>query len=39
MELGVEITEAKDIDILPEHILYKTRKLLKADAGSIYICL
>ncbi len=39
MELGVEITGAKDIDVLLEHILYKARKLIKADAGSIYICL
>ena len=37
--LGVEITKAKDIDVLLEYILYKARKLIKADAGSIYICL
>lgn len=39
MGLGVEFTKVKDIDVLLEHILYKARKLIKADAGSIYICL
>jgi hypothetical protein len=39
MERGVEITEVKDIDVLLKHILNKARKLIKADAGSIYIYL
>ena len=39
-ELGSEIiTEVKDIDVLLEHILSKARQLIKADAGSIDICL
>ena len=37
MGRGVEITKAKDIDVLLEYVLYKARKLIKTDAGSIYI--
>jgi hypothetical protein len=39
MEHGVEITEVKDIYEPLEYILNKARKLIKADAGSIYIYL
>lgn len=37
MNLGVEITEVKDVDVLLERILHEARKLVNADAGSIYI--
>jgi HD-GYP domain-containing protein (c-di-GMP phosphodiesterase class II) len=37
MKLGVELTEVKDIDVLLERILREARKLVNADAGSIYI--
>ena len=39
MGLGVELTKANDTDVLLEYILYKARKLIKDDAGSIYMCL
>jgi response regulator RpfG family c-di-GMP phosphodiesterase len=37
IELGQEITQVKDIDILLERILAVARRLLNADAGSIYV--
>jgi len=37
MKLGIELTEIKDIDVLLERILGEARKLVSADAGSIYI--
>jgi HD-GYP domain-containing protein (c-di-GMP phosphodiesterase class II) len=37
MKLGVELTEVKDVDVLLERILFEARKLVSADAGSIYI--
>jgi len=37
IKLGIEITEVKDIDVLLERILREARKLVNADAGSIYI--
>ena len=37
MKLGVELTEVKDVDVLLERILREARKLVNADAGSIYI--
>ena len=37
IRLGVELTEVKDVDVLLERILREARKLVNADAGSIYI--
>jgi HD-GYP domain-containing protein (c-di-GMP phosphodiesterase class II) len=37
MALGVELTEVKDVDVLLERILREARKLVNADAGSIYV--
>ena len=37
IELGNEITEVKDIDILLERILAAARQIVNADAGSIYV--
>jgi HD-GYP domain-containing protein (c-di-GMP phosphodiesterase class II) len=37
MKLGVELTEVKDVDVLLERILLEARRLVNADAGSIYI--
>lgn len=37
MKVGIEITEVKDINVLLERILKEARKLVNADAGSIYI--
>ncbi len=37
MKLGVELTEVKDVDVLLERILREARKLVNADAGSIYV--
>jgi HD-GYP domain-containing protein (c-di-GMP phosphodiesterase class II) len=37
MRLGVELTEVKDVDVLLERILREARKLVHADAGSIYV--
>ena len=39
MEIGDKIAEVQYIDVLLKHILNKARKLIKADAGSIYIYL
>jgi response regulator RpfG family c-di-GMP phosphodiesterase len=37
IQLGYEITQVQDLDILLEHILTKARKFTAADAGSLYI--
>ena len=37
INLGIEISQVKDIDVLLERILLEARKLVNADAGSIYI--
>ena len=37
MKLGVELTEVKDVDVLLERILHEARKLVNADAGSLYV--
>ncbi len=37
IRLGIELTETKDIDVLLEKILKEARKLVHADACSIYI--
>ncbi len=37
MKLGVELAEVKDVDVLLERILREARKLVNADAGSIYV--
>ncbi len=37
IQLGYEIAQVQDLDILMEHILSKARKFTGADAGSIYI--
>jgi len=37
IQLGYEIAQVQDFDILMEHILAKARKFTGADAGSIYI--
>ena len=38
LELGIELNQLKDLDILLERILTDSRKFVNADAGSIYIC-
>jgi HD-GYP domain-containing protein (c-di-GMP phosphodiesterase class II) len=37
INLSIELTQVKDIDVLLERILKEARKLVHADAGSIYI--
>jgi len=37
INLGVELNQIKDLDILMEHILREARRFVNADAGSIYI--
>ena len=37
IRLGSEISTFQDLDILLEKILYETRKIADADAGTIYI--
>jgi HD-GYP domain-containing protein (c-di-GMP phosphodiesterase class II) len=37
MKMGVDLTEVKDVDVLLERILHEARRLVMADAGSIYI--
>jgi len=37
MKLGIELSDIKDVDVLLERILHEARKLVNADAGSIYI--
>jgi response regulator RpfG family c-di-GMP phosphodiesterase len=36
-QLGTELNQVKDLDILMEHILTEARRFVNADAGSIYI--
>ncbi len=36
-DLGIELNQVHDLDILMEHILTKARLFVSADAGSIYI--
>jgi HD-GYP domain-containing protein (c-di-GMP phosphodiesterase class II) len=36
-KLGTELNQVKDLDILMEHILTEARRVVNADAGSIYI--
>ena len=37
INLGIELNEFKDLDILMEYILREARRFVDADAGSIYI--
>ena len=37
LDIGLEVTQVKDIDILLEWILEKARHFTNADAGSIYV--
>lgn len=37
IRLGIEMSAVKDVDVLLERILKEARKLVHADAGSIYI--
>ena len=37
IQIGIEVAQIKDLDILLEKILSEARNLTKADAGSIYI--
>ncbi len=37
INLGIEISQVKDLDVLLEKILREARKLVNADAGSIYV--
>jgi hypothetical protein len=37
INLGIEISQVKDIDVLLQRILWEARRLVDADAGSIYI--
>lgn len=37
IQLGIEINDIADLDLLLEKVLTEARKLLNADAGSIYI--
>jgi response regulator RpfG family c-di-GMP phosphodiesterase len=37
LDIGLEVTQVKDIDILLERILAKARHFTNADAGSIYV--
>ncbi|HED11735.1 MAG TPA: HD domain-containing protein [Caldithrix abyssi] len=37
IELGLEVSQISDLDVLLEKILTEARKLVNADAGSIYI--
>jgi len=37
VELGIELNQIKDLDILMEHILSRSRLFADADAGSIYL--
>jgi len=37
INLGQEITQVKDVDLLLEKILTESRKFVNADAGSIYV--
>lgn len=37
MQLGVELHQVRDLDILMERVLFDARSFVNADAGSIYI--
>lgn len=37
MNLGVELTDIKYVNMLLERILHEARELVNADAGSLYI--
>jgi len=37
LNLGIEITQVKDLDVLLERILKEARLLVSADAGTIYV--
>jgi HD-GYP domain-containing protein (c-di-GMP phosphodiesterase class II) len=37
VQLGIEITQVKDLDVLLERILKEARSLVDADAGTIYV--
>jgi HD-GYP domain-containing protein (c-di-GMP phosphodiesterase class II) len=37
VNLGIEITQVKDLDVLLERILKEARSLVNADAGTIYV--
>jgi response regulator RpfG family c-di-GMP phosphodiesterase len=37
IRLGIELNEVRDVDILMERILFRARRFLNADAGSIMI--
>ena len=37
MDLGLELTRIKDVDVLLERVLSEARNFVNADAGSIYI--
>jgi len=37
INLGLEVAQVKDIDLLLERILTEARQFVNADAGSIYI--
>jgi HD-GYP domain-containing protein (c-di-GMP phosphodiesterase class II) len=36
-DLGITLSQVKDVDILMEHVLGRARQVVNADAGSIYI--
>ncbi len=36
-DLGIELNQVQDLDILMEHLLSRAREFVSADAGSIYI--
>jgi HD-GYP domain-containing protein (c-di-GMP phosphodiesterase class II) len=38
LELDSELNQIQDFDLLLERILFEARKVLHADAGSIYVC-
>jgi len=38
INLGKELNSIQDLDLLLERILHEARSVVKADAGSIYIC-
>ena len=37
LNIGIEITQVKDLDVLLERILKEARSLVNADAGTIYV--
>jgi hypothetical protein len=38
IQLDAELNQIQDLDILLERILREARKVVRADAGSIYVC-